>query len=906
MKAHRCLCLGFLLLQIFLTHEMSEALQGDSISHFIGVSEANHDPLPTRLALQLDKKIIKIEDEGPRSNMGVIYRDLGLYDKAIDFYKKSIQTRKKLADEGGETEDLVNLGHIYELTGEYTEAIQFYEQSLAVLKRTGKTENEGAMLNNLGDLYRDIGNYDLALNNYQMALVKFKTNELRKDEGVVQNNIALVYKHLALYEQALESHRLAAAIFRKLGMSQDEAKTFLQIAEVLMLMGRYEQGIKSATDSLQVLQKAGIKNDETVSAVADCYMDLGKISEAETLLSSSESLSSLGRLALLKGDYQSALSYYSREQNRAENAGNAEDNFRALCGLGRAFEALNDYNKAVDAYAKAIDLSENIRISLAPSDRTRFFKTKIRGIAPSEPYKGMALSKIKLNDSGGSIQITELLRARTFGSYMENGYPTRTYGVPRDLIERETNLVNRIGALKNELGATQKIAQKARHESISNLIRQSEKEFDELKEEFWRRFPAYAEIKYPKLFKVAEAQLSPDDRVLILDVFESGVGVKLIHDKKIVKAYFVPYRYEELQKDVNDIRETLARIDLKYFDLDIASTLFKKLLGEALNDIKPGIPITIVPDEILCLLPFNALLVRDNAELAKKTDRKEVVPKPDNNTDLTFLGDMFPLSYSESISSLVRGRITSAKIRPPRNALVVADPVFSTAEERTDPMTRSMGSVSMNHLYRELIQSLTDPKSGSAIISPNPDFSALAKDLENIFPARITLLSGAKASKPDLTARLSANSDGFQSIIFAVPALMTSLCPVVTEPFLALSTVPSPVGGFLALSDIISLRMPSDLIAITSCWPGPAGSNYSASSMMIMAKAFQYAGAKSVLMTLWDVSGASSAKFMEKFFTHLKAGKTKTEALSRAKNEIRKEGYEHPYFWSGYVLYGEP
>jgi CHAT domain-containing protein len=72
-----------------------------------------------------------------------------------------------------------------------------------------------------------------------------------------------------------------------------------------------------------------------------------------------------------------------------------------------------------------------------------------------------------------------------------------------------------------------------------------------------------------------------------------------------------------------------------------------------------------------------------------------------------------------------------------------------------------------------------------------------------------------------------------------------------------------------------------------------------------MGRAFQYAGAKSVLMSLWSVEESSSVDLVEGFFRNIKEGKNKLEALKLARDEIRKQGYDHPFFWASFILVGE-
>jgi CHAT domain-containing protein len=58
-------------------------------------------------------------------------------------------------------------------------------------------------------------------------------------------------------------------------------------------------------------------------------------------------------------------------------------------------------------------------------------------------------------------------------------------------------------------------------------------------------------------------------------------------------------------------------------------------------------------------------------------------------------------------------------------------------------------------------------------------------------------------------------------------------------------------------------------------------------------------------MTLWEVADTSSVKLTESFFQHRKSGKTKLESLKLARDEIRKQGFEHPFFWAAFILVGE-
>jgi CHAT domain-containing protein len=65
------------------------------------------------------------------------------------------------------------------------------------------------------------------------------------------------------------------------------------------------------------------------------------------------------------------------------------------------------------------------------------------------------------------------------------------------------------------------------------------------------------------------------------------------------------------------------------------------------------------------------------------------------------------------------------------------------------------------------------------------------------------------------------------------------------------------------------------------------------------------AGSPSVVASLWSVDDEATERLMVAFYTHLKAGLSKAEALRAAENDIRKQ-YPNPYYWAGFVLAGDP
>jgi len=79
---------------------------------------------------------------------------------------------------------------------------------------------------------------------------------------------------------------------------------------------------------------------------------------------------------------------------------------------------------------------------------------------------------------------------------------------------------------------------------------------------------------------------------------------------------------------------------------------------------------------------------------------------------------------------------------------------------------------------------------------------------------------------------------------------------------------------------------------------------------MSLSRAFTYAGCNSLVMSLWSIYDKQTADIVEHFFTHLKKGKAKDDALRQAKldylqNPETKAGFTHPIYWAGLVQIGD-
>ncbi len=91
----------------------------------------------------------------------------------------------------------------------------------------------------------------------------------------------------------------------------------------------------------------------------------------------------------------------------------------------------------------------------------------------------------------------------------------------------------------------------------------------------------------------------------------------------------------------------------------------------------------------------------------------------------------------------------------------------------------------------------------------------------------------------------------------------------------------------LSLFDLYDLRLDADMVALSGCGTG-LSAVLGADELVGLTRGWLYAGARSVLVTLWDVHDASTAVFMRRFYDHLARGGHRARALRRTMREIRE------------------
>jgi len=109
------------------------------------------------------------------------------------------------------------------------------------------------------------------------------------------------------------------------------------------------------------------------------------------------------------------------------------------------------------------------------------------------------------------------------------------------------------------------------------------------------------------------------------------------------------------------------------------------------------------------------------------------------------------------------------------------------------------------------------------------------------------------------------------------------------------------------VNDLYAMNINADMVTLSACKSG-VGDLKKGEGMLSLSRAFYYAGAKSLVYTLWNINDSSTSEIMRNFYENLSDGAAKDEALRNAKltflEKHKEDNFKHPYYWSSFIISG--
>jgi CHAT domain-containing protein len=566
--------------------------------------------------------------------------------------------------------------------------------------------------------------------------------------------------------------------------------------------------------------------------------------------------------------------------------------------MGAAYEALGNLEQALAAYEKAVELIENARKRVPMGERGHFFAGKDHGFRRLDAYEGLVRVLHRLGRDEESLYRNEHTKARALVEALARVPYGLGVGLPAELRKQEDDLTNRIATLSKRL--EEKPEQRA---AIEPQLKPLQAELEALIARLRREYPEYAAMKYPQPLHANELALRPGEVLLAYEVTDSETIAFLVRGGKVERTFEIKLSRKELEKLIQEYRQGYERVtrpaDIKQLDLGLSQRLYELLLKEPLAQVKEGEQVIIVPDEAVGLVPLEGLVEFLPAQVTWKEGEHGPVPE-----GVRYVGDRWSFTYWQSGTSLTMVRRLK-KGGGGQKVLVVADPVFDVADARlagtavAKAPAKQRGEFS---LMREVRDSLSQ-EYGERIFRRLERSGPLVDRLRGLYGERLKALVGTQARE---SAVKKEPLRDYGEIVFATHGVLDGSVPWLRQPALVLSLVGNEPGedGYLTMAEVMDLKLGAEVVGLMACQSG-AGRVMSGEGVMGMGRAFQYAGARSVLASLWSVEDESTDLLAEGFLRALQQGQDKAQALASARHALRQAGYDHPFFWAPFIVIGE-
>jgi CHAT domain-containing protein/Tfp pilus assembly protein PilF len=894
------------------------------------------------------------------SQIGKGYDLLGEKVRALDFYNRALPILQAVKDDSGEAATLNNIGLIHDSVGEKQEALGYYNRAIPILQRAGDRRVEAYTLNNIGMLYDSVGEKQKALGNYGQALQILQAVGDRRAEAATLNNIGFVYNSLGEKERALDYFGRALPILRLVGDRHVEAITINNIGHVYESLGEQVKALDYFNRALPILRLVGDRRVEgiTLNNIGLVYSALNEKQRALEYFNRSLPLRravgdrhgeaiTLADLGLIYGDldeHLKALDYYSQALVLSRAVEDRSLEASILRRIALAEEALGKLTEARGHIEVALDLIESIRTRIASQElRATYFASAHQYF---ETYIDLLMQlhrrHPKEGHDGKALQAGERARARTLLELLTEAGASIRQGVNPELLQRERSLqqmLNAKAATQNRL-----IQDDANREQVSALRRDIKlliTQYHDLQAQIRISSPRYAALTQPTPFSLKEIQdLVLDDDTLLLE-YSLGTDRSYlwIVTSNSLTSSELPRRseieiatrrvYELLVERNRRVKfETAAERQVRIDAADAeylrrAAALSKMLLGPAGNHLGKGGKkrLLIVGDGALNYLPFAALPVPRLQRAAS-----------DGSPNLTRVSspgtDAFawvPLIVWHEVVSLpsastlgVLRRETAGRKLGDKTLAVLADPVFERDDVRLKqgsiverPPTRGIELADSPGSRDQLRATPNDSAQDSGAVDARIQRLLFTRREAEEILALVPEAARMKALDFDanVMTALSPELGRYRFVHFSTHGLLDSAHPELSGIVLSLfDRQGREQDGYLRVNEILNLKLPVELVVLSGCRTG-LGKEIKGEGLVGLTRAFMYAGAARIVVSLWDVSDEASARLMVHFYRGMLGPErlSSASALRAAQMALWKEGrWQAPYYWAAFVLQGKP
>lgn len=817
-----------------------------------------------------------------------IYQELGDYEKALKGALKSIRFFEKAKDIENLAFQYGNLASIYDDLKDYDNALQYYKKSLSLL-----------------DELEEVAPYEYALSYYNIGIVYVNQNQLKKgSESYFKaldylaaddpNNIEVLENYINCYHQLADYYtnyeQLDSALFynqkaEKLNQIEPYRiqATYEKYGNIYWKKSNYPKAEEYFGKALKIdLERYGTKHP----FIAGYYLDLGKINADQKLYPKA--------LAY----FQKALAALSLDEDFDPTNIKANPGIENILDKGRMLDILEAKVKGLkllqqeDNTIALSDIYQTARLATEVLEfLNRSFKEaeskygwlRRRAIPSFELAMDLAIQSYETTGEqkylNEAFQVSERSKSMLLMGAMQEANAATFGGVPDSLIQKEKKLEKELGLAKKARFDALLMRENEAAKEQEALIFRLEHELDGLIV-LYESDPAYKkyyELKYStNVATIEQVQSFLKEGTVLVEYFEGEdwhyvftISKSNAKVEKVEKLKDYKNRVQRFVKNLMDVGRAMEQPLASYqiitkFGHELYQSLVKNSVTESTDKL------IVIPDGMLGYFPFEVLMTEAAPELI---DEGAV-----SFGTLPYLIKKCRVSYNYSGTLWLSQVGQQSKVT---NGRVLA--LAPTYESIMVPTTRS----AKEQKIRQVLIELPGAESEIKWLSEQFDGDFFNKEQAN-------------------EATFKAYAEDYGVLHLAMHGLMDKKNPEFSS--LAMTEDGSDTeDNFLYAYEIRKLNLNAALVVLSACETG-IGDLQQGEGIVSLGRSFMYAGAPSLLMTLWNLNDQSGSMLIESFYENLQEGMEKDDALRKAKvNYLGKmKGIAtHPALWACFVQVGD-
>jgi CHAT domain-containing protein len=824
-----------------------------------------------RQALDLSEKT----GDKARAAMAMVYLESaisyqGRLSEALEIAQKDVPVARESGDKKALEQALNCLASITGGLGRYEEALGIFYELLDLAREINDSTMQYVSLLNIGEAYvrsDEPDNAELPLQESLGLARKLKPTLRASNPSKKATEMALL--NLGGMEMARQHYRAALNYYEQVRESKPESALWVVAAL---------QGMASSYEQLGEAQKA----IEFINQAMPIAENAASGAEYRNLLSAlGENQEKLGNLDAALASENKALALIH------EAGGDPDSEWQVESRIAHIERALGNNDQALQHYRNSIRGIELLRsVALNTEDGRAGILERSRAT-----YAETADVLFEMQREGEALAISERGRARAFLEMLAESRAGLAEELTPEQHNREEAILARISGAQNDLWKEDKLpTAKKKHEAE---IAAAENDLEKFHSEVRKSSPHYASFRYPEPVSIQEVQrqLLDENTALIEYLLGERRSLAWVLTKDKITCTVLPERkqieqqvaafHSVLSQRVSALTARQSLSEVRAQGSNLYDSIFKPL-ENALGSTKRLI---IISDGTLSYLQFEALVT------AQAHERQ------------TYLVEKFAIVYGPSASALVAIQTATQQSRSPKSLLAFGDPVLNAG--RGTQQIASLQAATEGSIVRVRGTSPAEDYTERGFsFTRLPYARAEVQTIGELFPpSQRRLYLGADAREETVK---NSNLRDFQFIHFASHGFLDESHPARSGILLS-RTPDSSEDGILQVGEIVRLKMNADLVTLSACNTG-LGKLVNGEGVLGLTRAFFYAGAKNVAVSLWNVNDSATASLMGSFYRNLEHGLPQSEALRQAKLELLHASqplWRNPYFWAAFVIDGQ-